>query len=78
MAWEDVPAKLAHYRTLEYEADVNADRLLANFGVFDDADLDMIPVYKRAEFEEQLDYRIGACENLAVSVGWSPEKLRKV
>ena len=78
MAWENVPAKLAQYREMEYGGDDVADRLLADFGVFADEDLDMIPAYRRQEFEDQLDYRMGACANLTDSGGWTPEKLRKV
>lgn len=78
MAWADILARLAHYRTLEYEANVNADRLIRSFGATSDAEIDMIPVYRRDEFEQQLEYRIGACENLAASGGWSGDKLRQV
>lgn len=77
MAWEDVPAKLAKYRAMEYGGDKEADRLIKSFFILSDEDIDMIPVEHRADFEAQLDYRIGACENLASSVGWSKEKLRQ-
>lgn len=79
MAWADVPAKLAKYRTIQYGGDVEADKLLNAFGVFGgDEDLVMVPSYRRAEFEEKLDYRLGACEQLVTSKAWSPEMLRKV
>jgi hypothetical protein len=78
MSWNDVPAKLAQYRTIEYGGDAVADQFRNNYGILSDADLDMLPVYKRVEFEAELDYRIGACENLSGSKAWRPETLRQV
>lgn len=78
MSWDQVPSKLAKYRTLEYSDDATVDQFRNNYGILSDADLDMLPVYKRIEFEAELDYRIGACENLAASKAWTPDMLRKV
>lgn len=78
MSWPQVPAKLAQYRSIEYGGNDIADRFIKDFGILHDSDLDMVPLYKRAEFEAELDYRIGACLNLATSTGWRPDKLRQV
>lgn len=72
MAWEDVPAKMARYIDIEYGGLDNAARLLANFK----ADtVDEVPVQLRVEFEEQLDYRLGACENLVRSRAINPKRI---
>lgn len=72
MAWADVDAKMARYIEIEYGGLDNAARLLAAFN----ADTtDEVPVHRRDEFEEQLDYRLGACENLVRSRGINPKKL---
>ncbi len=77
MSWEQVPAKLTEYRNIEYGGDVAADRLLAAYGVLD-GDINMIPAYRRDAFEDDLDYRLGACRELVKSKAWSPDTLRKV
>lgn len=72
MAWEDVPAKMARYIDIEYGGLDNAARLLAKFK----ADtVDEVPVQLRVEFEEQLDYRLGACENLVRSRAINPKRI---
>lgn len=64
MAWTDVQAKLAEY-VLETYAPDNADTtLLAYYGA---TTLDEVPEHRREEFETDLDYRLGACKNLAAS-----------
>ncbi len=64
MAWADVPAKLAQYVLEEY-APPNADTtLLSEYGV---TDVNDVPVTRQADFEADLDYRLGACQNLAAS-----------
>lgn len=84
MAWVDVPAKLAGYRTMEYGGDTQANSLLAAYGgmrrVEDDVtySLDFVPDSEKAPLEAELDYRIGACENLAKGRGWSRNQLNQV
>lgn len=78
MAWSEVPAKLSKYRSQEYGGDEQADKLLGQFFIHSDADIDMIPAYKRDDFERELDHRQSACDNLATSRAWSPAMLRKV
>ena len=64
MAWSDVPAKLTEY-ALETYASTGADTTLLNeYGVTNVAD---VPENRRADFEADLDYRLGACKNLAAS-----------
>ena len=61
MAWDEVPAKLQQY-ALEPYAPVGADTTLLNeYGVQNVAD---VPEDRRADFEADLDYRLGACINL--------------
>lgn len=84
MAWVDVPAKLAGYRTMEYGGDRQADALLAAYGGIrrngNEAvySLDFVPPSEQKPLEDELDYRIGACENLAKGRGWSREQLNQV
>lgn len=79
MAWADVPAKLAAYDALEYADNTNGTtasyKLLRSFNV---ETLAAVPVDQREDFEEQLDYRAGACVNVAKSKGWRGDKLNKV
>lgn len=64
MAWQDVPAKLTQYAALTYAPD-NADvTLLSEYGVTDVSD---VPAHRREDFEADLDYRLGACQNLEIS-----------
>lgn len=83
MAWEDIVTKLALYRTLEYGGNEQADKVIVNhYGVtFDPIDDAMsaatVPLNQRDDMEADLDYRIGACENLEESRAWSPDMLRK-
>lgn len=79
MAWEDVPAKLAQY-DLEPYADNSNDttasfKLLALYHV--ETPEQILPG-RRDSFEEDLDYRLGACINLRNSRGWPASKLRQV
>ena len=78
MAWEDVPAKLAQYDEEPYADNSNGTtasfKLLASFHVTDPEHI--IPQL-RQEFEDQLDYRLGACVNLRNSRGWPGEVLRR-
>lgn len=85
MAWEDVPAKMAEYRAIEYGGDANADSLLAAFyGWRTNADLsrtyseEYVPEKLRAEFGDALDHRLEACRNLTKSRAWTPDELRRV
>ena len=66
MAWEDVPTKLQQYALKTY-APPGADTTLLNeYGVQNVAD---VPEDRRADFEADLDYRLGACVNLKNSTG---------
>lgn len=66
MAWDEVPAKLQQY-ALEQYAPTGADTTLLNeYGVQNVAD---VPEDRRADFEADLDYRLGACINLKNSTG---------
>lgn len=71
MAWEDVPTKLAQYDEATYapnrEGMTASNALLLEFDVTQVSDL---PVHRRTEFEDALDYRLGACVNLASSRAW--------
>ena len=64
MAWSDVPAKLSEYEDEEYAPPRARERLLA---AFDATRLSDVAVERRVEFEEALDYRLGACVNLRKS-----------
>ncbi len=64
MAWTDVPAKMIQY-DLEAYAPTNATQTLLN--EFSVTTVDDVPESRRTEFEEALDYRLGACQNLAKS-----------
>jgi len=66
MAWSDVPAKLATYAAEEY-APPNADVKL--LWEFDALTVDAVPEHRREEFEQALDYRLGACQNVKASRG---------
>lgn len=73
MSWADVPTKYAQYVAEPY-ADENAGpKLLAFFKAETLAD---VPVLRRAEFEEMLDYRLGACVNLRGSVAINPKAFK--
>jgi hypothetical protein len=78
MAWADVPAKLAQYDAEEYADNSNGTtasfKLLASFHV---TAPEQILEGLRLEFEEQLDYRLGACINLRKSKGWHGKVLRQ-
>lgn len=78
MAWADVPAKLAKYDQEPYADNSQGTsasfKLLASFHV---ETPDQIISELRDEFESQLDYRLGACENLRKSKGWRGDKLRQ-
>ena len=66
MAWSDVPAKLAAYAAEEY-APPNADEvLLREYGALAVSD---VPEHLHEEFEQALDYRLGACQNVKASRG---------
>lgn len=64
MAWSDVPDKMAQYAALTYAPDDAEASLLLYFGA---ETLDDVPEHRREEFEEALDYRLEACQNLATS-----------
>lgn len=80
MSWADVPAKLASYRTMEYSNNEQADKLIDTYGGKRITDkygnyvrsVDYIPANRQADFEAELDMRIGACGNLSDSVAWKP------
>lgn len=84
MAWADVPAKLEKYRTMQYGGDRQADATLAAHagvrvvGNTVTYSIDYVPDSEKVPLEQELDYRIGACEQLEVSRGWSKDMLRKV
>lgn len=79
MAWADVPAKLAQYDEEPYADNSNGTtasfKLLAAFHVTQPS---QILEGLRQEFEEQLDYRLGACINLRNSKGWHGKVLNQV
>lgn len=61
MAWADVANKLIQY-ALETYAPLQADvELLNEYGA---QTLDEVREERRADFEADLDYRLGACINL--------------
>lgn len=61
MSWADVPTKLVQY-ALETYAPLQADvELLNEYGA---QTLDEVREERRADFEADLDYRLGACINL--------------
>lgn len=78
MAWEDVPARLAYYDTLDYADDSGGEtpsvKLVRNYGGLKNGvvSLDNVPVELRDDLEADLEYRIGACENLAKARAWKP------
>lgn len=72
MAWDDVPAKLARYASIEYGGEENARRLVVSFNVGTILEL---PEEMHEEFEQALDYRLGACENLVRSKAIDPRKM---
>lgn len=74
MAWADVPAKFAQYQTIEYGGEEAAERLLAAYHVSEVGD---VLVDLREDFENDLDYRLGACENLVSSKAIHPRALMK-
>lgn len=61
MAWADVPKKLENYDKEEYAPDDASSKLLFEFGA---VTVERVPELRREEFEEALDYRLGACINL--------------
>jgi hypothetical protein len=71
MAWEDVPAKLAQYDTTLYAPENAAAKLLA---LYQATKLSEVAVDQREDFEDKLDYRLGACLNLAASKAIRPAK----
>jgi hypothetical protein len=77
MAWADVPAKLEKYRDQDYGGDDQADKLIEAYGGRDPRtgvlDVNNVMENYRQGFEEELDYRIGACENLETSKAWKPK-----
>jgi len=76
MAWDDVPSKMAVYRTIQYGGDVAADRLLAAYVPYPyELILTNVPVARRADFEADLNYRFAACKNLSTSVAWNPKTM---
>lgn len=82
MAWADVPAKLTQYDAEPY-AD-NGNDTLPSFKLVSlyvplglVVKLENVPINRRDDLEKDLDYRLGACVNLAKSRGWSGDKLRK-
>ena len=82
MAWADVPAKLTQYDGEEYADDSN--ETLPSFKLVSayvpegrPVILANVPELLRDDLEKDLDYRLGACVNLAESKGWNGDKLRK-
>ena len=82
MAWADVPTKLTQYDAEPY-AD-NSNDTLPSFKLVSlyvplglVIILANVPELLRDDLEKDLDYRLGACVNLAKSRGWSGDKLRK-
>lgn len=79
MSWADVPTKIAQYDAETYADNSNGTtasfKLLASFGAATLAD---IPPHQYADFEEKLDYRLGACINLRNSRAWPVEWLRAI
>ncbi len=67
MAWSDVPTKLTKYDGLKYAPDNASTEFVLSFTQGVSSDPDDVPVNRQAELEAALDYRIGACENLALS-----------
>ena len=78
MAWEDVPAKLALYDAEPYADNSGGTsasfKLLASYHV--ETPEQILPG-RRAAFEADLDYRLGACINLKNSRGWPLHMLRQ-
>jgi len=66
MAWADVPAKLVEYDEQRYAKLGASATLLREYGA---TTPDQVPEYRREDFERDLDYRLGACKNLAKSGG---------
>lgn len=79
MAWSDVPAKLAQYDAEPYADNSNGTtasyKLLRSFAA---STADEVPAHMRETFEDQLDYRLGACINLRKSKAWPVEVLRAI
>jgi hypothetical protein len=69
MAWDDVPQKLIDYDAETYATDNASATLLAEYGV---TDVNDVPEHRREDFETDLDYRLGACQNLAKSKAVRP------
>jgi len=76
MEWAGVPSLLDQYDSMEYADNTGgstaSQKLVRSFtgGTDDIAD---VPVERRVEFMEQLEYRMGACANLATSRAWKPK-----
>lgn len=73
MAWADVPAKLTKYDGLAYAPADAADKLVLFFTNGKSTDVSTVASHLQDAFEEQLDYNIGACENLAASKAVRPK-----
>lgn len=73
MAWADVPAKLTKYDALKYAQDDAAEKLVRFFTNGKSSDHEDVAENLRDAFEEQLDYNIGACENLEASKAVRPK-----
>lgn len=80
MAWADITAKLAAYDAEPYADNSNGTtasyKLLRSFNV--DSAAQITDPVAQVEFEEQLDYRFGACVNLRNSRGWPLNVLRSI
>lgn len=80
MAWEDVPAKLVAYDAEEYADNSNGTsasyKLVAKYTALGAViNITNIPAFRREDFEEELDRRLGAVINLRKSRAVRPEKL---
>lgn len=85
MAWEDVPEKIIAYDAEEYADNTKgttaSQKLIGKYSPFTrtwngpSIPLETVPVARREEFEEELDYRLGAVINLRESRAIRPELL---
>jgi len=77
MAWDNVPTKLAIYRTMQYGGTDAEFRLIAAFVPAPwPIAVENVPVAQRTEFELELDKRMGACKNLSNSRAIPPAALQ--
>ena len=77
MAWSDIPQKIAVLEAEPYYAANTVKNLIKAYGgtqLNGPDSVDLIPDYRRADFEEQIDYYTEACKNLFNSRAVRPSK----